>query len=111
MPVRPRCSPCRRRSGASAFSESSMKKHHPGDAGWCPLERAASGLLGLALGGRCGRFLEVVVVRHAAIHLVIEVPADRAFGEYLLRGDDLVEDRVVLPLLVDRVDDVELLAQ
>src|SRR5437773_2817012 len=70
----------------------------------------------LALLGRCGGWLrgrlrpEVVVVRHAAADVGVEVPLHRALGEGLLRLYDLLEDRVVGRLLVrHRVVDLELL--
>src|SRR5258706_4804439 len=76
------------------------------------------GLGRLGLGGRpglCGRLgvlgAEVGVVGHAPIHIRVEVPANGALGEYLLRGEDLDEERVVLALVDDGIEDFELLAQ
>src|SRR5262249_61376791 len=69
-------------------------KHHPAmlPDGVCP--RLARGLRsGLLAAARL--LAEVVVVRSLAAHVVVEVPLDGALGELLLRGDDLVEHRVV----------------
>src|SRR5207247_10888504 len=66
----------------------------------------------LASGFLCGRFrAEVIVVRHAPVHVGVEVPTHRAFGEFLLRFDDLDEQRVVLPLRHHVVEDFELFLQ
>src|SRR5258706_13295928 len=70
------------------------------------------GLGRLGLGGRRGLLgAEVVVIGHAPIHIRVEVPANGALGEYLLRGEDLDEERVVLALVDDGIEDFELLAQ
>src|SRR5947209_4041779 len=77
------------------------KKPPSGGPGWCVLlAHSRSGLL------RFGFLLaEIIVVRHAPAHIRVEVPAHGALGEGLLRRDDLDEQRVVLPLVHDRIED------
>src|SRR5215472_8424642 len=99
----------------SAASVRTKQRHHAdGGPTWCRDLQAGSGLLGLV--GRLVRasaFLgrEVVVVRHAPVDVGVEVPANGALGKLPLRLDDLHEQRVVLPLRHDVVEDLELLAQ
>src|SRR2546421_5437599 len=74
-------------------------KHHPAivpDGVWHYLTcRWRSGFL---FRRPCRLLAEVVVVGHAAVHVVVQVPLHRALGELLLRLNDLVEDRIVLAL-------------
>src|SRR3954468_14795698 len=69
------------------------KKHHPAPAGWCPPYCfTASGLLRRGL----ARLLpEVMHVRHAAVHVVVHVPAYRALGKHPLGFQDFLEERVL----------------
>src|SRR4051812_11707428 len=98
-------------SSSFCISPTPEKQTPPGDyAGWClcrPVGALRSGLLR----SRLRAFAEVMVVRHLAAHVGIEVPAHDALREALLRREDLVEQRVVLALVDRRIVRFELAAQ
>src|SRR5690349_21460149 len=86
---------CMKRSAIIASSYG-QKKAPRGTAAWCPFPGWASGLLGRR---RPALLPEVPVVGHAAVHVVVHVPLDRALGEHALRLHDLLEQGVLGRLL------------
>src|SRR5438874_43682 len=73
---------------------STKNEHHPVHRMVPSRGFSGSGLLR----GRTRLGAEVVRVGHAAVHHDVLLPLDRALGEFLLRGDDLGEERVALGL-------------
>src|SRR5215471_8807245 len=73
------------------------KRAPTGSSGWCSVAINPSSTLlrGSLLG-------EVVVVGHAPRDVVVEIPLHSTLGKRALRFHDLLEQRVVAGLLLDR---------